>query len=460
MEIVAAGAAFAAGFLLAWALAGHRARAAQVLAEELRQQLVQKGEELQSSIEELKDEREARVRSETLLAEAQKNLEEQKELLELAAQRLSDTFHSLAAEALKSNNQAFLALAQQTLETVLAKGLGEFGRHQQAIAGVVAPLKEALERYGREVQEIEKARREAYGSLNRHLEELSRAQQMLQNETQKLVAALKSPRARGRWGEITLQRVVEMAGMSAYCDFVTQPSAEGDDGRRRPDLIVNLPNGRAIVVDAKTPLEAYLEAVEAEDEELRRASLLRHARAVRSHMLGLSTKEYHGQFRFSVDFVVLFLPGEPFFSAAVEHDPALLEDAVKRRVLLATPTTLVALLKAAAYGWQQHQAVENARSVVEAGRQLYERICTFAEHLAGVRRGLVGALNSFNDAVGSWQSRLVPGARRLKELGVAPSHRELAELEKIEGTPREIEISKEEEAPAPVQETPPCRPAQ
>ncbi len=446
MEVLIALFAFAAGCLVAWAAAASRARALEGVVAEIKQQLVQREEELRQSRAELDTERAARVRAETLLAEAEKNAAEQRKMLDEATRKLSDTFQSLAGEALRSNNQAFLDLARQTLEAFLAEARGDLGKRQQAIEGIVAPLKEALARYDREIQEIERARREAYGSLSRHLQELSQVQQQLQGETRKLVAALRAPRVRGRWGEITLQRVVEMAGMSPFCDFISQPTVDSGEGRRRPDLIVNLPNGRAIVVDAKTPLDAYLDAVEAEDEEARKTALLRHAQAVRSHMVSLGVKEYQSQFKFSIDFVVLFLPGEPFFGAAVEQDPALIEDALNRHVLLATPITLVALLKAVAYGWQQRQAAENAERVIEAGRQLFERICVFAEHLAGVRKGLLGAVNSYNEAVGSWQSRLVPGARRLKELGAAPARRELEDLEEVEVAPREVPSAPSPEA--------------
>lgn len=438
MGIFGVAVAFAVGCLVVWVLIGSRARAAESVIAELRQQLVLKDDELRRSREELDTEKAARIRAETLLAETQRKAEEQRKLLDEATQKLTDTFKSLAGEALKSNNQAFLDLARQTLETFIAEAKGDLGQRQQAIEALIKPLKEALERYDREIQEIEKARREAYGSLTRHLQELNQAQQQLQSETRKLVTALRAPQARGRWGEITLQRVVEMVGMSPYCDFVSQPAADREDGRLRPDLIVNLPNGRAIVVDAKTPLEAYLDAMEAEDEDARKAALQRHARAVRNHMQLLGSKDYQSQFKFSIDFVVMFLPGEPYFGAAVEQDPALIEDAFNRRVLLATPVTLVALLKAVAYGWQQRHATENAERVIEAGRQLFERVCVFAEHLIGIRKGLLSAIESFNQAVGSWQSRLVPGARRLKELGVAPAQRELKELEEVETVPREV----------------------
>lgn len=437
MVVAAALLGLVAGFLLAWALAGSRARAAEGAVAELRHQLAQKEEELRQSRTELSAEKAARVRAETLLAAAEERAQEQRQFLEEAARKLGDTFSALAGQALRHNNETFLALARQTLEGALAEAKGELGQRQQAFEALIGPLKEALARYDHEIREMEKARREAYGSLARHLEELGRAQQQLQSETKKLVAALRAPRVRGRWGELTLQRVVEMAGLAPYCDYVAQPTVEDEESRRRPDLVVRLPNGRVIVIDAKAPLEAYLEAVEAEDEETRREALLRHAQAVRSHMAALGTKEYQSQFRSSLDLVVLFLPGEPFFAAAVEHDPALLEDAFNRRVLLATPVTLVALLKAVAYGWQQREAGENAERVVEAGRQLFDRLTTFAEHLDAVRRGLLAAVKAYNEAVGAWQARLLPGARRLKELGAAPPQKEPREPGEVALLPRE-----------------------
>ncbi|MEW6447207.1 MAG: DNA recombination protein RmuC [Bacillota bacterium] len=438
MEYLLILAAFAVGCVLAWAMAGSRARAAESVAAELRQQVRQREEAVQRLQAELEGERTARVKAETLLSEAQKSVQEQKKLLEEASQKLSDTFNALAGSALKSNNQAFLELAREALQAVLAEAKGDLVQRQQAVEAMVRPLGEALKQYDEAARKMEVARSQAYADLKSHLEQLGKAQQLLQTETQKLVTALRTPRARGRWGEITLQRVVEMAGLSQYCDFNTQLTHETEEGRRRPDLVVNLPNGRKIVVDAKTPLDAYLDAVEAAEDNLRKDALLRHAQAVRASVAGLSTKEYQSQFPTGIDFVVLFLPGEPFFAAAVEHDPSLIEDAIRRRVLLATPITLVALLKAVAYGWQQHQATENATRVIEAGRQLFERACIFADHLAGIRKGLLNAVNSYNDAVGSWQSRLVPGARRLRELGAAPAQKELKEIDEVNVLPREV----------------------
>jgi len=424
---------------MAWAFASVRLRAADSLRAEDKLRLSQTEAELKTVREQLDAERTARTRAETLLAESQKKIEEERKFLDDATQKLADSFRSLAGEALRQNNQVFLDLARQSVEAVVTRAQGDFGQGRQAVESLVVSLRQALEQYEREIKEMEKARREAYGSLTRHLEELSQAQQLLQSEARKLVSALRTPRTRGRWGEITLQRVVEMVGMSPYCDFTGQFTVDSEDGRVRPDMVVHLPNGRLIVIDAKTPLEAYLDAVEAEEEEAKSKALQRHARAVRNHMQMLGSKDYQSRFKSSLDFVVMFLPGEPYFGAAVEQDPALIEDAFDRRVLLATPVTLVALLKAVAYGWQQKQASENAEQVIEAGRQLFERVCVFAEHLSGVRRGLVGAVESFNQVVGSWQTRLVPAARRFQELGVTKNQRELKEIEDIETLPREVQ---------------------
>lgn len=439
MEFLWGAAGFILGGLAVWLWAGVRVRVAEGLLAETKQRLVEAEEDLRLTREQLDVERTARTRAETLLAESQKKIEEERKFLDEAAQKLADSFRSLAGEALRQNNQVFLDLARQNVEAIMARARGDLGQGRQAVESLVVSLRQALEQYEREIKEMEKARREAYGSLTRHLEELSQAQQLLQSEARKLVSALRTPRTRGRWGEITLQRVVEMVGMSPYCDFTSQFSVDSEDGRVRPDMVVHLPNGRLIIIDAKTPLEAYLDAVEVEEEEAKNKALQRHARAVRNHMQMLGSKDYQSRFKSSLDFVVMFLPGEPYFGAAVEQDPALIEDAFNRRVLLATPVTLVALLKAVAYSWQQKQASENAEQVIEAGRQLFERVCVFAEHLSGVRRGLVGAVESFNQVVGSWQTRLLPAARRFQELGVTKNQRELKEIEDIETLPREVQ---------------------
>ncbi|MBE3586601.1 MAG: DNA recombination protein RmuC [Thermoanaerobacter sp.] len=451
-EVLFALAGLAAGVLAGWLLTGSRVRAlsaevvdarsraaaAESISGELRQQVEQLQRELAVLRQQVAQEHQARVRAETSLEEARNNLAEQKKLLAEATARLGDTFKALSAEALKNNNQAFIELARQVLEGVVVEARGDLQKRQEAIDALIRPLKEELARYEAQVRAMENARQEAYGSLKRQLQELSQTQQLLHRETSNLVNALKTPQVRGRWGEITLRRVVEVAGMSPYCDFVEQFSVETEGERLRPDLVVKLPGGRTVVVDAKVPLKAYMEAVEAGDEHAWRLAMQKHARAVRAHMQSLGSRAYWSQFSSSPDFVVLFLPGESFFSAAVEQDRHLIEDALASRVLLATPTTLIALLRTVALSWQQHQMAENARQIAEAGMELYERVCKFAQHLAKIKDGLQKATQSFNNAVGSWESRLVPGARRLKELGAAMPGKELYPVTPVEIALREL----------------------
>ncbi|WP_034635631.1 DNA recombination protein RmuC [Desulfofundulus thermocisternus] len=451
-EVLFALAGLAAGVLAGWLLAGSRVRAlsaevvdarsraaaAESISGELRQQVEQLQRELAVLRQQVAQEHQARVRAETSLEEARNNLAEQKKLLAEATARLGDTFKALSAEALKNNNQAFIELARQVLEGVVVEARGDLQKRQEAIDALIRPLKEELARYEAQVRAMENARQEAYGSLKRQLQELSQTQQLLHRETSNLVNALKTPQVRGRWGEITLRRVVEVAGMSPYCDFVEQFSVETEGERLRPDLVVKLPGGRTVVVDAKVPLKAYMEAVEAGDEHAWRLAMQKHARAVRAHMQSLGSRAYWSQFSSGPDFVVLFLPGESFFSAAVEQDRHLIEDALASRVLLATPTTLIALLRTVALSWQQHQMAENARQIAEAGMELYERVCKFAQHLAKIKDGLQKATQSFNNAVGSWESRLVPGARRLKELGAAMPGKELYPVTPVEIALREL----------------------
>lgn len=377
-----------------------------------------------TTLKRLERERVARVQAESLLAQMQK-LEE----------RFTASFRSLAAEALKNNSESFITLAKQILDKEILAAQGELYLRQQAIEALVGPLRETLERYQKGVQELENARQQAYGNLSRQLEELGKVQDALRKETQRLVSALYTPKVRGRWGEITLRRVIELAGLSPYCDFAVQPT--GNDSRLRPDLIIYLPNNRVIIVDAKTPLDAYLEAIEAEEESKRKEALARYAQAVKSSISQLSSKEYQSQFN-SLDFVILFLPGEAYFAAAVEQVPGLIEEAIQKRVLMATPITLVALLKAVALGWQQRQATENAEKVIYAGQELFERALTFAEHLEEIHRGLKLAVNAYNAAVGSWQNRLLPSARRLKELGLARHQGEIKELTEVDTVPRDV----------------------
>ena len=400
-------------------LALGEAKAAQV-------QLVAKAEARVAEVQgALTEEIRLRASAETRAHEAQKALEEERQLLQRATDRLKESFDALASSALKSNNEAFLQLAKTAMDSVLKEAQGDLGKRQEAIDGLVRPLKESLSAFDKRIQELESSRQSAYGGIRAQLEALSTSSASLQREAAALVAALKRPHVKGRWGEITLHRVVEVAGMSVYCDFDEQVSLGTEEGRKRPDMVVHLPQGRTIIVDAKVPLSSYVEAYEAPTDEERVNKLAAHAQAVRTHLRGLSSKSYWSQFRDSPDIVVMFLPGESFFSAALEQDRELMEDGFKAKVVVATPATLIALLRSVALSWQQQQVAENAQKIWDAGAEVYGRILTFTDHLEGIRKGLDKASTSYNAAVGSWDSRVLPSARRLKELGAAGSSPEL-----------------------------------
>jgi DNA recombination protein RmuC len=408
---------------------------AEATVEELRRQLELERASAASLRKELAEAHQARVTAETRGEDSARQLLEQKALVDHTRQELLESFQALSGEALKHNNEAFLKLAAVSFETLHVKSDSDLAQRQQAIDAMVRPLQDSLQRYGEQIHLLEQSRRSAYGGLDQHLRALAESQQRLQQETGNLVKALRAPTVRGQWGELTLKRVAELAGMVDHCDFVEQHSVTGDEGRFRPDMIVQLPGGRRIIVDAKTVLSAYLDAHEARNEAQQTEALRRHAAQVKCRMDELALKAYWTQFDQAPEFVVLFLPGEQFLGAALDQNPRLIEEGFACGIVLATPTTLIALLRTVAYGWRQERMTAHAEEAGRLGKELYERMAVLAEHMNDVGQGLGKSVSAYNRAVGSLETRILPAARRFRELGVS-SDRNLPVLEPMDVVPR------------------------
>jgi DNA recombination protein RmuC len=453
VEIAAAIGIFAVAFLIAWFWSrasaigklGSRIRELEAGASghqgveaELRRKETELRNERDTLQEKLTEEQQRRAAAEATASQVRENLDEQKKLLDEARAKFSDAFQSLASEALGKTQQQFLELANSKFESLRGETVGDLESRKVAIQGLVAPLESTLAQLNEKISQVESSRQEAYGALKNELQSLSETSKELRAETGTLASSLRHPQAKGRWGELTLRRVVELAGLSPHCDFEEQYTLIADDGARlRPDMVVHLPSGRHIIVDAKVPLHGLLAAASAENEQERERQLDEHARLVRMHIQSLSARDYPKQFENSIEFVVLFVPGEYFFSAALERQPSLIEEAAAKNVMLASPTTLIVLLRAVAHGWRQEALAENAAKISEVGRDLYERLAIFADHLSDVNHGLSKANDAYSKAVRSFNSRLMPGAAKLRELGVAGSH-PIEALEPVESLPEPV----------------------
>jgi DNA recombination protein RmuC len=432
------------GSVLTWLILSSRSSALETHSSFMQKELLAAKGDIERLLREQKELVAGRARLEAALELERKGSAEKIELLTRAGEDLQNAFKALAADALKSNNSSFLQIAQETLKRFQSEARGDLETRQKAIADLVAPVRESLGKVDAQIQQMEKERGRAYGALHEQVQSLITTQKELQSETGNLVRALRTPNVRGRWGEIQLRRVVEIAGMVSYCDFSEQETITSETGRLRPDLVVKLPGGKSVVVDAKTPLQAFLDAFETNDEEARRTALANHARQVRDHMNTLSGKKYWEQFEATPEFVVMFLPGETFFSAALEQDPGLIEHGVLNRVIPASPTTLIALLKAVAYGWNQEKLARNAHEISDLGKELHDRLRSLAGHITDVGKGLDRAVESYNKAVGSLESRVLVSARKFSELGASVPE-QIPELEPVETTARALSFDWDED---------------
>ena len=387
----------------------------------------------------------ARSRLEAMLESEKRMAGEKLQVLKDASEQLKSDFKALAASALDSNNANFLQLAKSVLQNSQTHAAGELAQKEQAMRNLVEPIAKSLEGMNKQVQALEQARSHAYGTLTTQVQSLVETQKALQSETGNLVKALREPQARGRWGELQLRTVLELSGMLPHCDFKEQLSFNDDERRYRPDVIVDLPGGKQVVIDAKVPLAEYLAALETTDDAIRNTRMTGHARQVRQHIDSLASRNYWSHLPCTPEFVVMFLPGEVFFRAAMDADPELIEYGVSQKVIITSPTTLIALLKAVAYGWNQKSLAESARHISESGKLLYERLCTMTGYLDDLGRKLSGAVKSYNEMLSSMERRVLPVARKFPELDRSLAADSLPELPQLDKTPRELQAQDWEE---------------
>ena len=443
---------FIIGAVLAWLVTSTRAKASlsaslsvkdqqcaasEARVEELRSQLTSLQTEQNATQQRLSESEQARTSAETKYQEGIDNLQAQHVLLEEAKTKLSDTFRSLAAEALAGNNTGFLTLAEEKFKALRDESSVDLEQRKTSIEALVKPLTQLLSTFQQENTELENKRLRELSAVGEQLRHVALAQSTLQSETSKLVNALRSPHVRGRWGEIALRKTAELAGMSTHCDFIEQATVKTDEGRLRPDMVVKLPAEREVVVDSKVPFSAFLESLESTNDHERHLALIRHATHVKQHINQLAAKEYWEQFKTTPEFVVLFIPNDSFLAAAAEQDSSLIEAAMSKNVVIATPTTFIALLKAIAYGWKQEQVTEDVGRISALGQELSERMGVLVDHFIKVGGSLGRAVESYNAAVASFESRVLPSARKFKQLG-AGSKKDIEELQSIDHIPRTL----------------------
>jgi len=373
----------------------------------------------------------------------QTKVEAQANSLEEVRKAMVDTFKSAASDALTQNNKQFLDLAKSQLETHVKEAEGNLDERKSAIAEMLKPVKESIDSYKKRIEELEKGSEKTFGQVTEMLSNIQITNASLQKETGALVNALRNPRVRGKWGEIGLKRVVEFSGLSAHCDFVEQAYTEGEDSILKPDMIINLPGNSHVVVDSKLPLDAYLQALETDDEISRNLLFAKHAKDLRDHVNRLSKKQYWSQFQNTPDFVVLYMEVESALNVALMTDKTLLQDAMNNKIILTTPTTLIVVLKSVAMSWQQHTVTENALQIMDAATELHGRLNIFAEHFDRVGNGLKSALKGFNDAIGSWESRVLPAGRKLEQLKATDNKNVLPDFEILDKPVRELKKSEE-----------------